>query len=82
MKNYTGNLADVFTCIAALGETAAASSSQFAAITRALGADGRAAPAENQGFLRPDAYLAIVMITNEDDCSAPPACRCSTPSTT
>ena len=53
---------------------------QFAAITRALGADGRgAAPAENQGFLRPDAYLAIVMITNEDDCSARrPACRCST----
>ena len=45
---------------------------QFAAITRALGADGRAAPAENQGFLRPDAYLAIVMITNEDDCSASP----------
>ena len=26
-------------------------------------------PRENQGFLRPDAYLAIIMITNEDDCS-------------
>src|SRR5437868_1798050 len=38
---------------------------------RALGADGRgAAPAENQGFLRQDALLAIVMVTNEDDCSA------------
>ena len=33
---------------------------QFAAISRALGIDGRAAPAENQGFLRPDALLAIV----------------------
>jgi hypothetical protein len=68
--NYTGNLADVFTCIAALGETGCGYEHQFAAITRALGADGQPAPLENQGFLRPDAYLAIVMITNEDDCSA------------
>ncbi len=29
-------------------------------------------PVENQGFLRPDAYLAIVLVTNEDDCSATP----------
>ena len=28
------------------------------------------APAENQGFLRRDALLAIIMVTNEDDCSA------------
>ena len=39
---------------------------------RALGADGAAAPAENQGFLRRDALLAIIMLTNEDDCSARP----------
>jgi hypothetical protein len=39
---------------------------------RSLGADGRGAPAENQGFLRPEAYLAIILITNEDDCSATP----------
>jgi len=71
VKNYTGNLPDVFTCMAALGETGCGFEHQFAAITRALGADGQAAPPENQGFLRPDAYLAIVMITNEDDCSAP-----------
>ena len=52
---------------------------QFAAILRALGADGGRAPAENQGFLRPDAYLAIVMMTNEDDCSGDArACSCST----
>ena len=37
----------------------------------ALGARG-AAPPENAGFLRADAALALVMITNEDDCSAPP----------
>jgi hypothetical protein len=68
-RNYTGNLADVFTCIAALGESGCGYEHQFAAVLRALGADGMAAPAENQGFLRPDAYLAIVMVTNEDDCS-------------
>ena len=50
----------------------AASSTSSRRILRALGADGRAAPAENQGFLRPDAYLAIIMLTNEDDCSATP----------
>ena len=71
MKNYAGNLPDVFTCIAALGQEGCGFEHQFAAITRALGADGQPAPVENQGFLRRDAYLAIVMITNEDDCSVP-----------
>jgi len=72
VSNYTGNAADVFKCIAALGETGCGFEHQFASLLRALGADGRAAPAENQGFLRPDAYLAIIMLTNEDDCSASP----------
>jgi len=71
-RNYTGNLADVFTCIAALGETGCGFEHQFSAILRALGADGQAPPPENEGFLRPDAYLAIVMLTNEDDCSELP----------
>jgi hypothetical protein len=73
VRNYSGTLEDVFTCIAALGEAGCGFEHPFAAITRALGADGRGpAPAENQGFLRPDADLAIVLITNEDDCSASP----------
>ena len=29
-------------------------------------------PSTNANFLRPDAYLGIVILTNEDDCSAPP----------
>jgi hypothetical protein len=70
VANYTGSLADVFTCVAALGEAGCGYEQQFTAITRALGADGQAAPAENHGFLRDGAYLAIVMITNEDDCSS------------
>jgi hypothetical protein len=73
VKNYTGNLEDVFTCIAALGESGCGFEHQFASITRALGVDGLGtAPTENAGFLRPDALLAIVLITNEDDCSASP----------
>ena len=71
-KNYTGTLEEAFTCIAALGESGCGFEHQFASVLRALGADSRAAPAENQGFLRPEAYLAIVLITNEDDCSASP----------
>ena len=42
VRNYTGNLADVFTCIAAIGESGCGFEHQFAAITRALGADGPA----------------------------------------
>jgi hypothetical protein len=73
VANYTGNVADVFSCIAALGETGCGFEHQFAAITRALGIDGRgSAPAENQGFLRPEGILAVIMLTNEDDCSASP----------
>ena len=68
-KNYSGNIEDVFGCISALGEMGCGFEQPFAAITRALGTDGLS-PAENQGFLRPDAYLAIVLLTNEDDCSA------------
>ncbi len=55
--NYTGPISDVFGCIAALGESGCGFEHQLAAITRALGADGSPPPAENQGFLRPDAFL-------------------------
>jgi hypothetical protein len=68
--NYTGNLADVFTCIAALGENGCGFEHQFGSVLRALGADGMPPPQENQGFLRPEAYLVVVFITNEDDCSS------------
>ena len=70
--NYTGNLATVFTCIAALGETGCGFEHQFASVLRALGADGSPPPQENQQFLRKEAYLVVIFITNEDDCSAAP----------
>jgi hypothetical protein len=72
MANYMGDISDVFSCIAQLGDGGCGFEHQFESVLRALGADGAPPPPQNANFLRPDAYLAIVMITNEDDCSAPP----------
>jgi MYXO-CTERM domain-containing protein len=72
VANYTGDISAAFSCIAALGQSGCGFEHQFASVARALGADGRPAPAENQGFLRADALLAIIMVTNEDDCSERP----------
>ena len=73
VANYTAaDISTVFSCIANLGESGCGFEHQFASVLRALGADGKPAPAENQGFLRSDALLAIVLVTNEDDCSARP----------
>jgi hypothetical protein len=72
MPNFTDpSLSDVLQCIALLGDAGCGFEHQLASIDRALGADGLGpVPSTNVGFLRPDAYLVIVMLTNEDDCSA------------
>jgi hypothetical protein len=72
MANYTGELATVFSCIAALGDQGCGFEHQLESILRALGADGAAAPPQNANFLRPNAFLQIVLLSDEDDCSAPP----------
>ena len=72
VSNFTDPIASVFQCIGLLGATGCGFEHQLASIDRALGADGLGPPpSTNAGFLRPDAYLGIVMLTNEDDCSAP-----------
>jgi hypothetical protein len=71
-NNFTGTLAATFGCIAELGSGGCSFEHQFASMLRALGADGKASPAANDGFLRPDANLVVVLLTDEDDCSAPP----------
>jgi hypothetical protein len=68
--NYTDPIATVFQCIALLGDKGCGFENQLASIDRALGGDGQQ-PSTNAGFLRPEAYLGIVILTNEDDCSAP-----------
>jgi hypothetical protein len=70
MPNYTDPIANVFQCIALLGDKGCGFENQLASIDRALGGDGQQ-PSTNSGFLRPEAYLGIVILTNEDDCSAP-----------
>ncbi len=69
-NNFTGDITEVFQCIAPLGDKGCGYENQLYSVVRALGADGRSAPATNADFLRESAYLGIVMITNEDDCSA------------
>ncbi len=74
MPNYTDpSLTDVLQCIALLGDSGCGFEHQLASIDRALGADGLGpAPSTNAGFLRPNAYLVIMILSDEDDCSAPP----------
>ncbi len=65
VTNYTGSLAETLSCIAQLGSSGCGFEAPLEGMKRAL--DG--SRAENAGFLRPDAYLGIIILTDEDDCS-------------
>jgi hypothetical protein len=67
-NNYSGQLEDVLGCLVQQGDDGCGFEQPLAAIEAAL---GPAAPAGNAGFLRSDAVLAILIVTNEDDCSVP-----------
>ncbi len=64
-RNYTGNLEDVFSCMADLGTLGCGAEQPLESMRLALD------PARdtNPGFLRDDSLLAIVIISDEDDCS-------------
>lgn len=64
IKNYSGTLEDTFSCIATLGSAGCGFEQHLGSLQKAL--VGNSA---NQGFLRPNAFLAIVIISDEDDCS-------------
>src|SRR5687768_11279861 len=64
-NNFTGNLETVFQCMAELGDDGCGFEQPLEAVYRALALDGR-----NGDFLRPNAFLAIVILSDEDDCSA------------
>jgi hypothetical protein len=66
--NYRGTLAEALSCISRVGENGCGFEAPLEAMKRAL--DG--SRPENAGFLRDGAFLAIVMLTDEDDCSADP----------
>jgi hypothetical protein len=64
IRNYSGDLATAFGNIAkAVGAQGCGFEQHLAAAQRAL-----VNPA-NAGFLRPDAYLAVIIVADEDDCS-------------
>jgi hypothetical protein len=65
-QNYDGELGRAFACIATLGTGGCGFEQPLEAIRLALSPD----TIENDGFLRDDALLAIVLLTDEDDCSA------------
>jgi hypothetical protein len=67
----TNPIQDVFSCIANLGDGGCGFEHQLQSVVRALNADGQGVVPGNENFLRPNAYLAIILLTNEDDCSAP-----------
>jgi len=59
------DLSDVFSCIAELGTGGCGFEQTLESMRRALNGSN----SENAGFLRDEAYLAIIFITDEDDCS-------------
>jgi hypothetical protein len=63
--NYSGMLSDELACIAQLGASGCGFEAPLEAMKRAL--DG--SRPENANFLRPGAFLAVVILTDEDDCS-------------
>jgi hypothetical protein len=56
-----------FTCMASVGASGCGFEHQLESVYAALHGD-----ASTSGFLRPDAALTVVFVTNEDDGSAPP----------
>jgi hypothetical protein len=62
------DLATTFGCMASVGSAGCGFEHQLESVYAAL----HNGLIENQGFVRPDAALAVVFVTNEDDASAPP----------
>ena len=62
-KNFSGTLEDTFSAMASLGAGGCGFEQDLAAMRRAL------EPGVNAGFLRDSANLAVVVLTDEDDCS-------------
>jgi hypothetical protein len=64
-RNYSGALVDVFSCVTAHGVWGCGFPQPLEAMHQALNNNP-----ENAGFLRENAYLGVLLITDSDDCSA------------
>jgi hypothetical protein len=63
LRNYTGDLSQLFACMASLGTSGCGFEQHLESMFRAL------QPGKNPGFFRPDAHLALIFLADEDDCS-------------
>jgi hypothetical protein len=63
--NFSGSLSDAFTAIASVGANGCGFEQHIEAAKRAL----EPTTSANAGFLRKEAYLAIIFLADEDDCS-------------
>ena len=71
--NFTGDVSQVFGCLASnVGVVGCGFEHQLGALIWAFYLEDNKQQLE---FLRSDAYLGIVILTDEDDCSAPPDTR-------
>jgi len=61
------DVATAFTCLASVGQQGCGFEHQLESVYRAL-----TDSSINPGFLRDDSLLVVVLLTDEDDCSAPP----------
>jgi hypothetical protein len=66
-SNYSGDFADAFRCANRIGSGGCGWEQPLAAARAALEGD----PQDGSRFLRKDAFLFLLIITDEDDCSVP-----------
>ena len=73
-QNFTGDIAEAFACYASVGVGGCGFEHQLASVRAAIDgceSDTGCKQRQNVGFFRQDAYLAVIILTDEDDCSAP-----------
>src|ERR1043165_7315753 len=63
--NFNGSMSDAFARMATVGATGCGFEQHLEAMKQAL----EPVTATNKGFLRPEAFLAVIFIADEDDCS-------------
>jgi hypothetical protein len=73
-KNFDGELPNVFSCMASLGTMGCGYEHQLQSLRASLAASDpmSSISPQNRGFLRKDAFLGIVILSDEDDCSGEP----------
>ncbi len=71
--NFSGDISSVFSCLAGnLGTSGCAQSQPLAAFELALASNDTGNEAQQMAFLRPEARLGLIFVTDKDDCSALP----------